>query len=146
MRLFQQAAVDPKKHQREMCSLVSEQGNETRNIHDDNTSSRRVVIKGQADPTWTNNTFSALDMTFFSEADIASRLGKPNPAPRPTGGQAPRNTQNNQQNRKQGPKPAQTEKKKSQTKTAEELDAEMDTYMGDVCRSAHNCLYRFVND
>ncbi|KAF9115787.1 hypothetical protein BGX27_006398 [Mortierella sp. AM989] len=72
-----------------------------------------------------------------SEADIASRLGRPNPVSKPA----------IQGRRQQGgggsgggagtggagsSKPAPREKKKPQIKTAEELDAEMDTYMGDV--------------
>ncbi|KAF9981580.1 hypothetical protein BGZ65_003792 [Modicella reniformis] len=65
-----------------------------------------------------------------SEADIASRLGKLNPVPRATGGRPSQGTSSNQ-SRKQGPKPAQSDRKKPQVKTAEELDAEMDTYMGD---------------
>ncbi|KAF9346394.1 hypothetical protein BGX26_002111 [Mortierella sp. AD094] len=72
-----------------------------------------------------------------SEADIASRLGKLNPVPKPTGGRNP--APSNQGRRQQGgssgggsSKPAPREKKKPQVKTAEELDAEMDTYMGDA--------------
>ncbi|KAG0276285.1 hypothetical protein BGZ95_007735 [Linnemannia exigua] len=80
-----------------------------------------------------------------SEADIASRLGKPNPLPKATGGAAGgrgqgasnnsnnggRNSNNSSNNRQQA-KPSQPkEKKKPHVKTAEELDAEMDTYMGD---------------
>ncbi|KAF9994223.1 hypothetical protein BGZ79_001023 [Entomortierella chlamydospora] len=70
-----------------------------------------------------------------SEADIASRLGKPNPVSKLTGGrnQAPSNQGRRQQGGNNGPsKPAPREKKKPQVKTAEELDAEMDTYMGDA--------------
>ncbi|KAF9357483.1 hypothetical protein BGX34_009350 [Mortierella sp. NVP85] len=67
-----------------------------------------------------------------SEADIASRLGKPNPVPRAAPvGQPSRAPQNNQ-GRRQGPKQPQNEKKKQQPKTQEELDAEMDTYMGEA--------------
>ncbi|KAK3843238.1 MAG: hypothetical protein J3R72DRAFT_489768 [Linnemannia gamsii] len=81
-----------------------------------------------------------------SEADIASRLGRPNPLPKTTGpaaggrGQGASNNNsnnggrnsNNSNNNRQQAKPAQPkEKKKPHVKTAEELDAEMDTYMGD---------------
>ncbi|KAF9911972.1 hypothetical protein EC991_001419 [Linnemannia zychae] len=76
-----------------------------------------------------------------SEADIASRLGKLNPMPKTPKpavgrGQGSSNNnnggRNNNNNKQQQPKPAQPrEKKKPQVKTAEELDAEMDTYMGD---------------
>lgn len=79
-----------------------------------------------------------------SEADIAARLGKLNPLPKTagatggrgqgasnqnnnSGGRSSNNTSNKQQ---QSSKPR--EKKKPHIKTAEELDAEMDTYMGDV--------------
>ncbi|KAI1298502.1 hypothetical protein EDD11_006783 [Mortierella claussenii] len=65
-----------------------------------------------------------------SEADIASRLGKLNPIPKPS-------TQSQNQNRRQqqgkGKTTGPREKKAPKIKTAEELDAEMDTYMGDVC-------------
>jgi THO complex subunit 4 len=81
-----------------------------------------------------------------SEADIAARLGKLNPLPKTTGstggrGQGSSNQSNNNaggrnssnNSRQQQAKPAQPrEKKKPHVKTAEELDAEMDTYMGDV--------------
>lgn len=81
----------------------------------------------------------------FSEADIAARLGKLNPLPKPagaTGGRGQgashqnnnnnngRNSNNNNSKQQQSSKPR--EKKKPHVKTAEELDAEMDTYMGDV--------------
>ncbi|KAG0313464.1 hypothetical protein BGZ97_010169 [Linnemannia gamsii] len=80
-----------------------------------------------------------------SEADIAARLGKLNPLPKTTGstggrGQGSSNQSNNNaggrnssnNSRQQQAKPAQPrEKKKPHVKTAEELDAEMDTYMGD---------------
>ncbi|KAG0292082.1 hypothetical protein BGZ96_004569 [Linnemannia gamsii] len=81
-----------------------------------------------------------------SEADIAARLGKMNPLPKTTGatggrGQGASNqsnnngggrNSNNSNSRQKQAKPAQPrEKKKPQVKTAEELDAEMDTYMGD---------------
>ncbi|KAG0380838.1 hypothetical protein BGX24_004382 [Mortierella sp. AD032] len=78
-----------------------------------------------------------------SEADIASRLGRPNPLPKTTGpaaggrgqGASNNNSNNggrNSNNNRQQAKPAQPkEKKKPHVKTAEELDAEMDTYMGD---------------
>ncbi|KAK3832745.1 MAG: hypothetical protein JOS17DRAFT_827526 [Linnemannia elongata] len=79
-----------------------------------------------------------------SEADIAARLGKLNPLPKPagaTGGRGQgashqnnnnnngRNSNNNNSKQQQSSKPR--EKKKPHVKTAEELDAEMDTYMGD---------------
>ncbi|KAF9128344.1 hypothetical protein BGW39_005153 [Mortierella sp. 14UC] len=76
-----------------------------------------------------------------SEADIASRLGKLNPMPKtpnPTVGRGQGASNNNSggrnsnNSRQQQSKPAQPkEKKKPHVKTAEELDAEMDTYMGD---------------
>ena len=85
-----------------------------------------------------------------SEADIAARLGKLNPLPKTAGATGGRgqgasnqnnnnggrnsnsnNSNNNNSNRhQQSSKPR--EKKKPHVKTAEELDAEMDTYMGDV--------------
>ncbi|KAF8940461.1 hypothetical protein EDD21DRAFT_367735 [Dissophora ornata] len=91
-----------------------------------------------------------------SEADIASRLGKLNPVPSTTGGggggSGGRGGQgSSSQARKQGgggsggggasggsgggtgsSRGAPRDKKKPQVKTAEELDAEMDTYMGDA--------------
>ncbi|KAF9435881.1 hypothetical protein BGZ76_005322 [Entomortierella beljakovae] len=63
-----------------------------------------------------------------SEADIASRLGRPNPVPRPNVGR-PQPSQNQGRKQQGGNKPRE---KKLQPKTAEELDAEMDTYMADV--------------
>ncbi|KAF9091860.1 hypothetical protein BGX29_002726 [Mortierella sp. GBA35] len=79
-----------------------------------------------------------------SEADIAARLGKLNPLPKTSGnaggrGQggsaqnsSGRNT-NNSSRQPRSSKPAQPkENKKPHEKSAAELDAEMDTYMGDA--------------
>lgn len=83
----------------------------------------------------------------FSEADIAARLGKLNPLPKTagaTGGRGQgasnqnnnnggRNSNSNNSNSNRQPQSSKPrEKKKPHVKTAEELDAEMDTYMGDV--------------
>ncbi|KAF9202965.1 hypothetical protein BGZ49_006925 [Haplosporangium sp. Z 27] len=69
-----------------------------------------------------------------SEADIASRLGKPNPVPKLTVDRAQASQGQGQGRRQQGGGPSKParENKKPQVKTAEELDAEMDTYMGDA--------------
>ncbi|KAG0212335.1 hypothetical protein BGX28_006479 [Mortierella sp. GBA30] len=76
-----------------------------------------------------------------SEADIASRLGKLNPVPQTTptaGGRAQAANQKSGGRRQQGAggsgsakSTLQKDKKKPHVKSAEELDAEMDTYMGD---------------
>ncbi|KAF9295321.1 hypothetical protein BGZ88_002345 [Linnemannia elongata] len=81
-----------------------------------------------------------------SEADIAARLGKLNPLPKTagaTGGRGQgasnqnnnnggRNSNSNNSNSNRQPQSSKPrEKKKPHVKTAEELDAEMDTYMGD---------------
>ncbi|KAF9152725.1 hypothetical protein BG015_004819 [Linnemannia schmuckeri] len=76
-----------------------------------------------------------------SEADIAARLGKLNPLPKPAGatggrGQGASNQSSNNSggrnsNNRQQQSSKPREKKKPHVKTAEELDAEMDTYMGD---------------
>ncbi|KAF9935046.1 hypothetical protein FBU30_008539 [Linnemannia zychae] len=77
-----------------------------------------------------------------SEADIAARLGKLNPMPKTTGGRGQggsnqNNSGRNNNNRQQSSKPAHSrEKKKPHVKTVEELDAEMDTYMGDGTATA----------
>ncbi|KAG0051121.1 hypothetical protein BGZ83_004066 [Gryganskiella cystojenkinii] len=72
-----------------------------------------------------------------SEADIASRLGKLNPVPRNNAGaggsSGPRQqSHNNQKSAQQQQQQKRQPKPQPKAKTAEELDAEMDTYMGDA--------------
>ncbi|KAG0259103.1 hypothetical protein BG011_002840 [Mortierella polycephala] len=75
-----------------------------------------------------------------SEADIASRLGRLNPAPKATPQGSLSSGGRKQQGGGggggggggQGKQAQQKDKKKPHVKTAEELDAEMDTYMGDA--------------
>ncbi|KAF9549453.1 hypothetical protein EC957_003842 [Mortierella hygrophila] len=82
-----------------------------------------------------------------SEADIAARLGKLNPLPKTAGatggrqgasnqtnnnsGRNSSNKNNSSNNNRQQQSSKPRENKKPHIKTAEELDAEMDTYMGD---------------
>ncbi|KAF9302067.1 hypothetical protein BGZ74_005898 [Mortierella antarctica] len=68
-----------------------------------------------------------------SEASIASRLGKANPLPKQSGAQGGQSRSGHGSGRSQT-KPQQPKQTRQQTKpkTVEELDAEMDTYMGDA--------------
>lgn len=79
-----------------------------------------------------------------SEADIASRLGRLNPVPRiggatgssksvaAGGDRRPKQNQSQNQSKPSHSQPKRQPKSQPHIKTAEELDAEMDTYMGEV--------------
>ncbi|GJJ77752.1 THO complex subunit 4 [Entomortierella parvispora] len=73
-----------------------------------------------------------------SEADIASRLGRLNPVPKiggsaaPSGGDRRHSNQSSNINKNRPAQAKRQAKEKPHIKTTEELDAEMDTYMGEA--------------
>jgi len=83
-----------------------------------------------------------------SEADIASRLGRMNPVPRiggsssPAGGDRRHNNQSSNNNNKPA-QPKRQPKTQPHIKTAEELDAEMDTYMGEVKMISRDLIFTY---
>ncbi|KAF9193060.1 hypothetical protein BGZ50_007908 [Haplosporangium sp. Z 11] len=80
-----------------------------------------------------------------SEADIASRLGRLNPTPKATPQGSSSSGGRKQQGGGQGKQAQQKDKKKPHVKTAEELDAEMDTYMGDIQIQGTNYLHAVLS-